>query len=73
MACSTSLKKRYQRNMVSSFITNGESLQKKFGKQVPQSIEKVINYQEGIRDTVLITGNQYSVPADWRHTQIKET
>ena len=40
---------------------------KKIGKQVPQLIEKVINYQEGIRNTVLITSNQYSV-LDWTYT-----
>ena len=66
----TSLGKRYQRNMVSSFIPNRESFQKKFGKQVPQSIEKIINNQEGIRDTVLITGNKYSVP-DWTYSNQK--
>ena len=66
----TSLEKRYQRNMVSSFIPNRESFQKKFGKQVPQSIEKIINNQEGIRDTVLITGNKYSVP-DWTYSNQK--
>ena len=56
--------------MVSSFIPNREPFQKKFGKQVPQSIEKIINNQEGIRDTVLITGNKYSVP-DWTYSNQK--
>ena len=55
----TSFDKKYQRSMVSSFILNGESLLKKF-----------LNYQEGIRDTVLITNNQYNVP-DWTYTNQK--